>query len=386
MRAMLGHGPISQFPERWVRVGPAGRWAGFTICGVLGLAIAMVWTAALAVALGRPAGLALVLAGAMVSGLLVIAGVDALLAGRPRLVCFHGEVAALTAAAGAVALTGQPVLASLDIAVPGLATFLACGRVGCLVGACCHGRPATRGIRYGSRHIAEGLCPEYVGVPLLPVAAVEAAALVVLTGVTTGVVLSPARPGTALAGYLLAHVWVRFWLEFLRGDEGRPQLAGLSEAQWTALAVTGGLSLAVTAGWQVLPLWLPLATLSSVAAGVALVTIRADRMRLRDARHIRDLARVVRCADAARGGLVTAVTHCGVRVSASARHEGPDTVVRHYAFSRSSPALTPADAAALGRIATAVGVGGRAASSPLYRSGNAVYHLVTGDQKGLGQS
>jgi hypothetical protein len=228
----------------------------------------------------------------------------------------------------------------------------------------------------------EGLPPEYVGVPLFPVAAVEAVALIVLTGVTTGVVLSPARPGTALAGYLLGHVWVRFWLEFLRGDEGRLQLAGLSEAQWMALAVTGGLNLAVTAGWQALPLWLPLATFTSLVAGVAVVATRADHMRLGDARHIRDLVRVVRCADAARGGLVTAVTDRGVRVSASSRHVSPDVVVRHYAFSRTSPALTPADAAALGRIATAVAAGGRAVSPTLYRSGNAVYHLMTGDQKG----
>ena len=72
---MLGYGPISQFPQRWVR---RGRWAGFTVCGVLGLAIATAWTLVLAVTLARPAWLVLVLMGTMVLGLLIIAGVDAL--------------------------------------------------------------------------------------------------------------------------------------------------------------------------------------------------------------------------------------------------------------------------------------------------------------------
>ena len=68
-----------------------------------------------------------------------------------------------------------------------------------------------------------------------------------------------------------------------------------------------------------------------------------------------DLARIIRCADAARGGLVTATTNLGLRVSASHRYDGPGAAAYHYAFSRASQALGAADAAALARIATAVG-------------------------------
>jgi Prolipoprotein diacylglyceryl transferase len=384
MHARQGHGWGSRLPTRWVRVGPGGRWAGFTVCGLVGLALATAWTLILAVAVGRPAWLVLVLAGAMVAALLAVAGGEALVARRPRLVCFHAEVAALALAAGAVALVGQPVLASLDIAVPGLAIFLACGRVGCFIAGCCHGRPASWGVRYGRRHVSEGLAPEYVGVPLLPVAALEAAALAVLAIATTVVVLDAGMAGAALAAFLLAHAAVRFWLEFLRGDEGRPHLAGLSEAQWTALVLTSGLCLAMVAVWPVLPWWLPLSGAGGLVAGVALVAARPERIRLQEAGHVRDLASIVRCAGVVRGGLVTGTTGLGVRVSASSRRDEAGAMAYHYAFSRTSPALGAADAVALGRIASVVGFGGRATPGTLYRSGNGVYHLLTGVSESCG--
>ncbi len=368
---------VGRLADRWVRVGPAGRWAGFTVCGLVGLALALAWTLALAVAAGRPAWLALVVAGGMLTGLVAAAAVEALVVGRPRLVCFHGELAAFAVTVGALLLADLPVVAALDLAVPGLAVFLACGRVGCLVTGCCHGRPAVRGIRYGARHAAEGLPAEYVGVPLFPVAAVEAAVFAGLAGALTVVVLSPAPAGAALSGYLLVHVAARFWLEFLRGDVGRAHFAGLSEAQWTALAVTLGVGLAVTVGWDVLPGWLPVATGVSLAAGLGLVATRPERVRLRGPAHVLELARIVRCADAARGGLVRATTGLGVRVSASAGggggRGGPGF---HYAFSRPSGVLRAADAAALGRIAATIGSRGQPAGATLYRSGNGVFHLM----------
>ena len=268
MHARQGYGPTSRLPERWVRVGPAGRWAGFTGCGLVGLAVAAAWTLALALATGRPAWLVLVLAGSMLTALLAVAAGEALLTGRPRLVCFHGEAAALTVAAAAAALAGLPVLATLDLAVPGLAIFRPAA--GSAVGRGLLPRPPRRaGIRAARAIRPKGSRPSTSAYPCSPCPRIEATVLAVLAGVTTAVVLSPAPAGAALAGYLLVHVNVRFWLEFLRGDDGRPHLAGLSEAQWTALVVTVGLALAVAAGWPVPPLWLPLAFGLSLAAGLA---------------------------------------------------------------------------------------------------------------------
>lgn len=346
MGAPQGHEPAGRIVDRWVRVGPGRRWAGYTLCGVVGLTAALVWTLALA----DDAALVLLLVTAMAGALLATAAVEAL-AGRPRLVCLHAELAALAVAAGTLALTGRPVLASLDVAVPGLALFLACGRVGCLVAGCCHGRPAARGVRYGPRHLVEGLPAEYVGVALFPVPAVEAVALVAIAGVTTAVVLDRAVAGAALAVYLVTHLAIRFWLEFLRGDD-RPHLAGLSEAQWTALAGTVGTAVAVTAGRPLLPWWLPTASATALGIGVVAVLVRADRAALRGPGHVREVARVVRCAAAARGGVVATTTTLGVRVSASCRTDGPGLC--HYAFSRAVP-LPPADVALLWRVARHVG-------------------------------
>jgi Prolipoprotein diacylglyceryl transferase len=376
--ARHGPGSASRLPERWVRVGPGGRWAGFTVCGAAGLVVAAGWTLAVARAAGRPEWLVLALAGAMVGALLAVAAAEAAVAGHARLVCFHAEVAALAAAAGMLALARQPVLASLDVAAPGLAVFLACGRVGCLVAGCCHGRPAARGMRYGARHVAEGLPVEYAGVTLRPVPALEAGALAAMAVAATAVVLGGAPPGTALAAYLLAHVAVRFWLEPLRGDPGRPYAAGLSEAQWTAVAVVAAGGLAAAAGWRAVPTGAALAAGVAVGAGVALVAARADAGRLRHPAHALAVAGLVRGAEAARGGLVAATTPLGVRVSASHRDDGRGGVRCHYAFSRPAPGppLRPAEAAALGRMAVAAGPGGRPQAAHLSAGG--VYHVVAG--------
>ena len=115
MQADDGRGAVSRLSERWVRVGPAGRWAGFTLCGLVGLALALTWTLALAVAAGRPAWLVLVVAGGMLAGLVVAAVVEALVVGQPRLVCFHAELAAFTTATGALVLAeGVPAETFID--------------------------------------------------------------------------------------------------------------------------------------------------------------------------------------------------------------------------------------------------------------------------------
>ena len=72
----------------------------------MALALAVAWTLVLTLTERHRAWL--VLAGGMVAALLVVAGGEALVAGRPRLVTFHWQVAALSVAAGAVALLVAP--------------------------------------------------------------------------------------------------------------------------------------------------------------------------------------------------------------------------------------------------------------------------------------
>jgi hypothetical protein len=227
--------------------------------------------------------------------------------------------------------------------------------------------------------VAEGLPVEYAGLTLLPVPVLEAGALVVLAVAATAVAVGAAPPGTALATYLLGHVAVRFWLEPLRGDPGRPHLAGLSEAQWTAVAVVAMAGVGLAAGWPAVPPGLALAAAASVAAGVAVTAPGAGAGHVRHPAHALAVARLVRGAEAARGGLVAATTPLGVRVSASHRDDGRGGVTCHYAFSRAAPAppLRPSEAAALGRLAAAVGPAGAGRGvHTAHLSAGGVYHVA----------
>ena len=46
-------------------------------------------------------------------------------------------------------------------------------------------------------------------------------------------------PGEALALYVMGYGAARFVFEFARGDMGRPDIAGFSEAQWTVASPDG---------------------------------------------------------------------------------------------------------------------------------------------------
>ncbi|WP_206791916.1 prolipoprotein diacylglyceryl transferase family protein [Amycolatopsis sp. MtRt-6] len=322
-----------------------GRWArrGFPATGAAGLVLALTLSLLLARATGMPVALVPALGAAMLLAFLAVAAGGGLVTGRPRLVCLHGEAAAFAAAAGLLLLLHRPVLDGLGVVAPGVGLFLAAGRIGCLSAGCCHGRPARWGVRYGERHVAAGLPAEYAGVPLVPVAAVEAVAL---AGTAAVAALVTAGGGPGFGWYLGLHLVVRFWLEFLRGDEDRPVFGLLTEAQWTALAGTGVL-VSTPAG--------PPAPVSAVLvvlllAGVGVAARRAEATRLCRDGHLRRLAGLVRRAAAAPGDPVLIDEDRGLRLSASHRH---------YAFSRPGAPLGRAGLAALGRVVAATGPSGR---------------------------
>src|SRR5439155_22019386 len=86
---------------------------------------------------------------------------------------YHHEIDVMINAALLLWLLGQPLLPYLDLTILGIGMFLACGRVGCLMVGCCHGRPHSWGVRYKQEHADAGFAPYYVGVRLFPIQAVE---------------------------------------------------------------------------------------------------------------------------------------------------------------------------------------------------------------------
>ncbi|MGW4059385.1 prolipoprotein diacylglyceryl transferase family protein [Amycolatopsis sp. NPDC004747] len=338
-----------------------GRWArrGFPVTGAAGLVLALPPSLLLARATGLPVALVPALGAAMLLAFLAVAAGAGLVTGRTRLVCLHGEAAAFAAAAGLLLLLHRPVLTGLGVAAPGVGLFLAAGRIGCLSAGCCHGRPARWGVRYGERHVAAGLPAEYAGVPLVPVAAVEAVALAAAAVVAA---LVTAGGGPGFGWYLGLHLAARFGLEFLRGDEARPVLGCLTEAQWSALAGTGVLVSTPAAP----PPRVSAVLVVLLLGGVCVAARRAEATRLCHDGHLRRLAGLVRRAGAAPGGAVLIDEDRGVRLSASHRH---------YAFSRRGAPLGRAGLAALGRVVAAAGPAGH----PRWlSSASGVHHMTIG--------
>jgi hypothetical protein len=221
------------------------RWSHntFRLCGYTGFALSFVQSFILASRMGLPRLTLLGITGVVILTFYVVMMITRIIAGEEVIIYYHHEIAVVATTALFLWLTRQPVLPYLDITVLGLGLFLACGRVGCLMVGCCHGRPSRWGVTYTHEHAAVGF-PEYlVGVKLFPVQALESIFALCIVASGTALLLSGVRPGTVLVFYVLCYGWGRFCLEFARGDVARRSLWGFSEGQWTslflALAVTG---------------------------------------------------------------------------------------------------------------------------------------------------
>lgn len=323
-----------------VRMRIAGRELSvFRTCGWIGFA------AACAVALGVCARLNLslttevLLIAVAVATFLALAMVTKILAGREVLVYYHHEIAVLTAVGLAAWAAGAPVLPHLDATTLGLGAFLTFGRIGCLLAGCCHGRPARHGIVYDERHQRAGLPEFFVGVQLLPLQAIEAVFAAAL--VVAGIAVLDEEPGSAFGLYVSGYALARFGLEELRGDLLRRYRGGLSEAQWTSLAVASGAAVAALAG--VLP-HAPEHVVVAVALLVAApLAARRRRTDLLAPAHLRE---IVRELPAPREGAPRLVETSQGLLLSSGLADG----VEHYTLSHRPGRLQAADAERLAAV------------------------------------
>jgi phosphatidylglycerol---prolipoprotein diacylglyceryl transferase len=130
---------------------------------------------------------------------------------RPGLVFYGGFLGGAAAAWAYCRAWGVSLARVADAGAPGLALGHAIGRIGCLLGGCCYGRPVAPDFP---------LAVQLAGTTRHPTQLYEAAGLVVIA---VGTALLPAavirRPGATFLVYLGAYALLRFFVEPFRGDD-----------------------------------------------------------------------------------------------------------------------------------------------------------------------
>jgi hypothetical protein len=273
------------------------KWSMYQICGYSGLTLAVILAMALVMLQDlSPVVMAAITLSAVIT-FLALAFATKLLTGQELLIYYHHEIAVLMISALLLYLLGQPVWDYLDITILGIGTFLVCGRLGCLMVGCCHGRPHRWGVCYSKTHAAQGFTTYYVAVRLFPIQALEM--LWVLGIVLVGIyqVLTGQAPGTALAWYVIVYDIGRFGFEFMRGDPSRPYWLGFSEAQWISVGLMAAVAVLELAGIIPLTAWHVAATMVLMLIMLGLSLFRhfgSDATyRIVNVRHIKQIAEVL---------------------------------------------------------------------------------------------
>lgn len=325
-------------------LGSGQRLPAYRTLGSIGAATGAVVVLLLGLLDARPlAELAIVLCTAPLAFLFAVK-VSVVAFGHERIVFYEQTLFVLGCTALLLLLAGHRPGPGLDLSAVGIGIFLIFGRIGCFRVACCYGRPARWGVRYGDEHARLGFPRWLVGRTLLPLQLVDAA--VSAAAVTAAVVAwsVPLAPGHAAAVYLVVYGLGRFVEELFRFDAVRPRWGGASEAQWTAALIAWGLVLLAGARW-----W-TLGNAAVLTAGFAAVVTRPRR--LTDAWHTAELAGKLRSLEARESQ--RAVTSLGIHAS-FARIDTPAGVVRDFVLS-APDATPPLDAATVTRLAAAVGL------------------------------
>jgi phosphatidylglycerol:prolipoprotein diacylglycerol transferase len=135
-------------------------------------------------------------------------------------------------------------LKAADLAAPALALGHAFGRVGCFLAGCCHGGAAGGPLAVTFTNPASEVSPLCLGVPLHPVQLYEAAGnlliFLVVNAMLSRRLAARLRPGLPVLAYAALYALLRFFLEFLRGDDRGAARLGLSPAQLISAAVFFG--------------------------------------------------------------------------------------------------------------------------------------------------
>jgi prolipoprotein diacylglyceryltransferase len=331
--------------------------SAFRVCGCAGLVLAGGLTGGLAIHRSLSLWVMLAIIPVAIAIFLALVMATKIIGGQERIINYHHEIAVLSGTALFLRFLHQPVLPFLDITVLGLGLFLACGRIGCLLVGCCHGRPSRWGVCYGEEYALAGFPRYYIGISLFPVQALESLWALVIVAVGAAAVLRGSTPGTVFASYIVAYGFGRFCFEFLRGDPDRAYFFGFSEAQWTSLLLMS-LTLLGEAS-RIIPRqrWHVAATALAVLmmAGVSLHRRlrKTPTHALLHPRHVREIAAALEFAmsasDAPEPHVRVGCTSLGVRISGG-DFDLSGNRFPHYAISSSAQPLTAATAAVIAAV------------------------------------
>lgn len=139
----------------------------------------------------------------------------------------------------------MPVLTTCDAFVPGLALGHAFGRIGCFAAGCCYGREThvPWAVTFHNPLAAE-IVGTPLGVPLHPTQLYEFALELCNTLFLVWLLRRKKFEGEVIGSYLIIYGIGRYFLEFLRGDQGRGDILGfMTTTQLIAvgLVIGGGL-------------------------------------------------------------------------------------------------------------------------------------------------
>lgn len=150
-------------------------------------------------------------------------------------VFYGGLIGGLIAGGISMKIQKLPFDITTDCAAPSIALFHGFGRVGCFLGGCCYGIEWEHGITF-----TNSIVESANGVPRFPVQLCEAGFEFALFAVLSLFLYKDRFKGKLLAMYLLIYPVGRFIFEFLRGDEYRGFLLGLSTSQLISIVVFVG--------------------------------------------------------------------------------------------------------------------------------------------------
>jgi hypothetical protein len=359
----------------------SGRVPAFQACGAVGLFAAGTVATVLARATGLPYWLVAAIGASAVVVFLALVFACKVVTGEERIVYYHHEIACLFTAALVARTFHRPVLPCLDMAVLAIGTFLACGRIGCLMVGCCHGRPFRWGIRYREEHAEAGFPGYLVGVRLFPIQALESLCVLLIVAVGVLFVLERRPPGTALVWYTLAYGIARFLFEFARGDSARPYTLGFSQPQWLSVWLMSGAAVWELAVRALTP-WHGLLILGVIAA-MPVIAMRRNldrslRFRFLEPRHVGEIAEALRLANhPAPDTIAIAATSLGLRIS-TGQIRTPQSVIRQYAFSRPGCGVERETAALLARLV--MHLRHSSGSPELVAGSRGVFHLLVREE------